>query len=374
MIGGVQHHRRFMRKDAGAAFSCLIGMIALLALHAPVRAEDSLLSRFAFGSCARQDQPQPIWDAIIEAQPDRFIFLGDNIYADTDEMDVMRQKYELLGNQPGYQKLKQTCAVLATWDDHDYGRDDAGVEYPKKRESQQIFLDFFDVPQDSPRREREGVYHAEIHGPPGRRVQIILLDTRYHRSPLVRGFDPREPGEGWRGRYLPGTDPAATVLGQEQWAWLEEQLRQPAEVRIICSSIQVIANDHGWEKWGNFPDERERLLRLIAETSANGVVFISGDRHFSEISRIEPADSGANYPLFDITSSSLNAPSGNITKAGTRFVNELNAHRVGLVYFDTNFGFIDIDWTQDDPVLRLQVRDQAGGVVLQHRMRLSELR
>jgi alkaline phosphatase D len=338
-------------------------------------ASDQPLARIAFGSCARQDQPQPIWEAIVASHPQLFLFLGDNIYADTEDMDVMRSKYAQLDAQPGFQKLKVTCPIMATWDDHDYGADDAGAEYPMKRESQQVFLDFFGVAHDSPRRAREGVYHAAVFGPPGKRLQVILLDARYHRSALKRGFQPGEPGEGFRGRYLPNLDPEATMLGAEQWQWLEAQLRFPAEVRLICSGVQVVPDEHGSETWGNFPLERQRLFRLIRKTSATGVVILSGDRHLAEIARL-PADhvDGVGYPLYDITSSSLNRPSGNFTKAGTRFANEINSYRIGLTYFDTNFGAVVIDWEQPDPVIRLQVCDEEGGVVLQQRLSLSELR
>ncbi|MFM8218467.1 MAG: alkaline phosphatase D family protein, partial [Planctomycetaceae bacterium] len=248
------------------------------------------------------------------------------------------------------------------------------AEFPKRRESQQLLLDFLEVPADDPRRTREGVYHAEVHGPPGRRVQVILLDARYHRSPLRQGFVNGEPGEGVRGRYVPNDDPEATVLGNAQWAWLEAQLKVPAEVRLICSGVQVLPDEHGWEKWGNFPRERQRLLSLIGETGARGVVFLSGDRHLAEISRLpggHPA--GVGYPLWEVTSSSLNTPSGNLTGGGVRFANERNSLRVGLTWFETNFGTIEIDWSMADPLLRLQVRDEQGGVVLQQRVALSEL-
>ncbi len=331
------------------------------------------LQRIAFGSCAKQDKPQPIWDSIIATKPQLFLFIGDNIYGDTEDMQVLQQKWNLLGAQPGYQKLKQTCSVLATWDDHDYGINDAGAEYPKKRESQQIFQDFFGIPKDSPRRKQEGVYHAEVIGPPGRRVQIILLDARYFRSRLKLGFQPSELGEGYRGKYVPNTDPGATVLGDAQWKWLALQLKVPAELRVLCCSYQLLPDDHGSEAWSNFPRERERLLHLIRDTRANGVVVISGDRHLAEVMRLAPDAAGIGYPLFEVTSSSLNVPSGNINKAGVRFANEVNRHRVGLTYFDTNFGLIDIDWSQPSPVVRMQVRHEAGGVVLQQRIKLSEL-
>lgn len=336
-----------------------------------VEAEESVLSRIAFGACAKQDQPQPIWDAIVETQPQQFIFLGDNIYGDTEDMTLLKSKWDLLAGQPGYRKLAAICPVTGTWDDHDYGKDDAGVEYPKKVESQKLFLDFLKVPATDPRRHREGVYGSQVTGPVGQRVQIILLDTRYFRSPLIKGYEKGEPGEGRRGIYAPDTDPKSTVLGSAQWTWLREQLLIPAEVRVIASSIQVVPSENGWETWGNFPRERDRLFQLIRETQASGVVLLSGDRHLAEISRMDPAAAG--YPVFDVTSSSLNAPSGNTSKAGTRFGNEINRYRVGLTYFDTNFGMIRIDWSQPDPVLRLQVCDEKGGVVLQQRLKLSEL-
>lgn len=325
-------------------------------------AEDEPLSRILFGSCAKEDQPQPIWDAVVATKPDVFLFIGDNIYGDSEDMDVLRAKWQELGDQPGFQKLRQTCPVLATWDDHDYGANDAGREYPKREESQQVFLDFFNEPDDSPRRETPGVYDAKIFGPPGKRVQIILLDTRYFRSPLVRKPQNHEPGDGYHGPYVPNDDLDATMLGPAQWEWLQEQLRQPAEVRIIASSIQVVPNEHGWEKWGNLPRERRRLFDTIAETNAKGVVFISGDRHTAEISGFDP---GVGYTLYDVTSSSLNRPS--------RWRNEINPHRVGITYSWENFGAILVDWDADAPILRLQIRGLEGDVKLQKKVRLSEL-
>ena len=356
--------------------SFAFGLMASIALSfKTVAAEEDLpLSRIAFGSCIKQDQPQPIWDAVNELNPQLFILLGDNIYGDSTDMEVLRAKYALLANQPGFHKLKQTCPVIGTWDDHDYGANDAGAEYPQKRESQQVFLDFFDVPTNDPRRSQEGVYSMRLFGPVGKRVQIILLDTRYFRSRLKTGYKQGEVGEGSRGIYVPNTDPDSTILGATHWRWLEEQLKIPAEIRLIGSSIQLIANENGWEVWNNFPHERTRFFKLIHETRSNGVIILSGDRHLAEISQIPPSqENELGYPLIDVTSSSLNAPSGNRTKSGVRFVNQINSYRLGLQYFDTNFGTILIDWEQPDPVVRLQVREEKGQVVLQHRVTISQL-
>jgi alkaline phosphatase D len=317
-------------------------LVAVLLVPSVASAADPpVVSRIAFGSCAKQDKPQPIWDAVVDTKPQLFVFLGDNVYADTEDMQVMKAKYALLGKQPGYIKLKAMCPVHATWDDHDYGGNDAGAEYPKKKESQQVFLDFFEAPKDDPRRTRVGAYSAQVFGPPGKRVQLILLDARYFRSPLKPGF---KPGEGSRGKYTPNTDKDATVLGEAQWKWLEEQLKVPAELRLIGSGVQVVPDEHGSEMWGNFPLERKRLCKLIKDTGANGVVFLTGDRHLAEIAKL-PADhkDAVGYPLFDVTSSSLNTPSGNFTKTKVRFANEINSYRVGRTYFDVNFGTVLID-------------------------------
>ena len=108
--------------------------------------------------------------------------------------------------------------MLSTWDDHDYGQNDAGGDFPYKDEAKALFLEFWQVPEDDPRHARAGVYCARIFGPEGRRVQVILLDTRSFRSPLRPTDQPGAPGKE---EYLPDPDPAKTMLGRAQWAWLE---------------------------------------------------------------------------------------------------------------------------------------------------------
>lgn len=233
----------------------VVGLLFVLPLLS--RAGEVPLRRVAFGSCAQQEKPQPIWKHIVAAKPELFLFLGDTIYADTTDMEVMKAKYAKFAVLPGWQQLLKTCPVLATWDDHEYGANDAGAEYPKKKESQQLFLDFFNVPKESPRRKQEGVYHAAVFGPADKRVQVILLDTRYFRSKLKKKirFIPAD------GAYEPNNDPMATMLGDAQWKWLEQQLKVPARLRLLCSSIQLVAEDHGHEKWMNLPRERDKLCR-----------------------------------------------------------------------------------------------------------------
>ncbi len=341
----------------------LLASLVLLAAGflATGRADEKLvLGRVAFGSCARQDKPQPIWDPIVAGKPQRFLFLGDNIYGDTKDMEVMREKYALLAKIPGYLKLRAACPILGTWDDHDYGVNDGGADYPKKDESQVQFLDFLGVAKDSPRRAQKGIYHAEVFGPPEKRVQIIVLDTRYFRGPLAkRGTFIRDQGP-----YVPSTDKTSTMLGEAQWKWLEEQLKVPAKIRILASSIQVVPQDHGWEKWMNLPHERERLYQLLKDTKAAGVIVLSGDRHLAELSVM---DAGLGYPLYDLTSSGLNFGSPVWRKL------EVNRHRVGTMNAGNNYGAVNIDWDKADPVIALQIRDEVGDVVIQEKITLSLL-
>lgn len=300
-----------------------------------------------FGSCIRESYPAPVLLQMVKEEADIVLFLGDNIYGDTEEMSVLRNKYALLAKQPGFAELRNESICLAVWDDHDYGANDAGTEYPFKRDSQTEFLDFWGIPTDSPRRDRKGTYHSEIIGPPGQRVQFLLLDTRYFRSPLMRG-----PQRRVGGPYIPDTSPSNTMLGKKQWEWLEGELRKPAEFRIIASSIQCVASAAGQETWSNFPLERSRLFQLIRKTEANGVIILSGDRHWSEISMTNEGE--LPYPLYDITSSSLNQ----IHKRGTPTENKFRISE--STYHLQNYGRVEFDWGQPIPKCNIEIRDSFG--------------
>jgi len=317
-------------------------------------ADSPQLSRIAFGSGASQERAQPIWEAVVNARPELFVFLGDTIYGDSDNPEILKQKYAQFAAMPGFQKLIKSCPILATWEEHDYGGDGAGAEFRTRALSQKAFLDFFNEPANSPRRQREGVYSAMTFGPHGKRTQVILLDKRFFRSPLKKsGYS-----------IVPNSDPAATILGDAQWKWLAEQLRQPAELRLIGSAIQVEAEDHPFEKWAVFPAERARFLKLLQETRANGVVLLSGNRLFGELSAI---DASLGYPLFELTSSGLNM--------GARFWRppEPNRHRISSMTAGDNFGMIVVNWEVTPPTVRLQVRDVGGEIALQQKFELPLL-
>jgi alkaline phosphatase D len=343
----------------------------LLAVAVSVHAEDPL-SRIAFGSCANEHRPQPVWEAINDTKPQLFIFMGDNVYVDSADPAKLKESYETFAAVPGVADLRESTPILATWDDHDYGKNDVGAEWEGKEAAKEAFMEFFDTPNDSPLRQRGGVYDAKIFGPEGKRVQVIMLDTRWFRGPLrkMTKEDVKEARAKTKkkvGRYLPDDESDSSMLGDEQWAWLIEELKKPAELRLLVSSIQVIPNEHGWEKWGNLPRERKKLLDAIRDNATN-VVILSGDRHLSEISLLPPeTDGGPFYPLYEVTSSGLNQ---------TGLPEEENRFRVEdtEIYNQPNFGMIDIDWEQEDPSIKLEIRDDKGKVVQEVKTTLNTLK
>ncbi len=339
--------RTTLRPAASPSTILLVACIATLVasiLGAPhARADETTpIERIAFGSCLRQERDVPIFDAINNVKPDVFIFLGDNVYADTTDEAVFLKKYAQLAEKPGFVKLRESSQVLAIWDDHDFGENDAGREFAHVDLAKRIFLDFWGEPLDSQRRSRDGIYDALVFGPPDRRVQIILLDTRTFRDPLE--LDPTQT----RKRYIPTTDTSRSILGETQWAWLAEQLKTEAAVRVIASSIQVLTEEHQFEKWMNFPHERDRLMKLLDNAPPALTLVVSGDRHFAEISR---SDSLTGRPIIDITSSSLNA-------SGWGNRNEPNRWRISPFVGDNNFGLIEFDWTAR--TARLALLGEAG--------------
>lgn len=320
------------------------------------------VTRIAFGSCAHQDKPQPILDIAFNHQPDYFVFLGDNIYGDTHEPDTLRSKYARLAEKPEFLRLISKTIVLATWDDHDYGWNDSGRHYPEKEISKSIFLDFWNEPTESTRRKHRGIYTAHTYHHGNRTLQFILLDNRTFRDDLRR-YDPTaKPDKSYFYTldYLPHTSTDSTLLGEAQWAWLEEQLRDTADIRIIASGTQFGIEFNGYEAWANFPNEQQRMLDLIKSTKANGVLFITGDVHYGEISVLN--DEGL-YPIYDFTSSGITSTWDFATP---------NANRIEGPVMDNHFGLLTITWDQD-PEIRMEIFDVKDNQRVEYTIRLSDI-
>lgn len=292
------------------------------------------LTRIGVGSCLGQSLPQPIWEGVLrlEPRPQLFMMIGDNVYGDIRSPDAKEliQAYRDQAVRPELAKARQAMPFLAIWDDHDYGVNDGGASFAQKATAAKLFHDFWQIEPERP--ADRGIYYARVYGPEGKRVQIIMLDTRSSRSQLKRKSD---TFNHW-GRFEPISDPERTMLGEAQWKWLEERLLEAADVRLIVTSVQFLAEGHGFERWGNLPLERQRFLRLLDDTGAKGVVLLSGDRHFGAFYRSRLAN-GQSLP--EMTASSLNRSYGP-SKDGP------SAERLSEMYHQENFGLVDIDWRQ----------------------------
>lgn len=322
-------------------------MILLLLFFIATNAFTAELSQIAFGSCNKPEYKnrQKIWNTIGENNPQLWIWMGDNVYADTTDFKVMQSIYNKQKNIPYYQDFIKSLdyPVIGTWDDHDYGANDAGKHYVMKQESQQLFLDFFDIPKEHPLRSQQGVYQSYTYGEKGQQVKVILLDTRYHRD------DPSEEGD---------------VLGEAQWQWLEQELyNSQAQIHLIVSSIQVLPLFHPFEKWNNFPKARQRFLETINNTA--GVILLSGDRHIAELLYLERE----NYRLYELTTSGL-------THSWKKFKEKmpqllLMNNRIDDVYTDRNFGLMHIDWQEKN--VTLQVKGADNHIHIEHSISFSDL-
>ena len=310
--------------DAGeAGYELPLPNVAWAALPS----SSTLMNRLAFGSCANQAFPQPFWDTLDSFDPQIYIMGGDNVYGDClghysatpdADCDELLAAYRALDGHPSFRGIKSRLPMVQAWDDHDGGMNDRGAEFPAalQVDAKRYFMDFFALSgTDDPRNFREGLYHSYSYGPPGRVVQIILLDCRSFRSTLRPTDAPHTYAEG-KEEYLPDPDPTKTMLGEPQWAWLEETLRQPAQLRLVLSSIQLVASGHGWERWGLLPTEAQRFYNLVDSTRAEGVVVLSGDRHIGGVYKMEDGHRAVTngvidgpysvpYTIWDITSSAL---------------------------------------------------------------------
>ena len=327
----------------------------------PLPSRAKIPTRIAFGSCGNQSKPQPILKKVVEREPDLFIYLGDNIYGDTKDMNVLAKEYSQLGDKPEFQTLARSVSLLSVWDDHDYGWNDAGKEYEFKEPSKKLFMDFWQVPGKSNRRTRPGIYGSHVFSESGHTLQIILLDTRTFRDKLKRNKKPLPDNSQFKNDYEPDSSADKTLLGNAQWKWLEQELAKPADLRIVCSSIQFGHQYNGWESWTNLPLEQKRMVDLIKKTKANGVIFISGDVHWGELSRRDFDDC---YPIYDMTASGLTEEWYNV---------EPNLYRIGQAVRENHFGMIQIDWKTKSPTVVFQTIDSNGTVRLANSIKLDQL-
>jgi len=318
-----------MKKTLFLIFIVLISCKKPIEHHIVVKDKFHTNLTLAFGSCNNQRIENKLFKEIVKNNPKLFIWGGDIIYSDTDNPLVLATNYKKFKQDSIYQQFIKQVKVTGTWDDHDYGVNDGGIENPIKEEAKHLFLDFFDVSKDSPRRNQEGVYSSISVKKDSNSVKIINLDTRFFRTALTKDSTGKK-------RYVPNKYGEGSMLGETQWQWLESELKHSkATFNIIVSSIQFLSNQHGFEAWGNMPHEVDKLKQLILKSKAKNVIILSGDRHIAEISKTNMGK--FYYPLIDFTSSGL-------THSYTAFSGEENPFRVSNVVYSKNFGLLKFNF------------------------------
>jgi len=321
----------------------------------PLPDASQTITTVAFGSCFSQEMPQPVWDTLqlssASLQPvDLFLLMGDNVYGDCagNDCHLLREAYKTWAAHPSLQTGATQVSVFATLDDHDYGLADCHVDNPHKDIARDLFAEFFAINARTELPANDGVYRAAAWGPPGQRLQVILLDTRYSRSPFVETNDAGAP-------YQPVPDDDREteqhMLSEAQWSWLEAQLNEPADLRLVVSSVQVLNNVTGFEAWRHLPRERERLVKLLQHKTA---ILLTGDRHV-----------GAFYEsndLVEVTASSFThtIPFGAYCNGTTAAqCDEVDPARLGDLVRENHFGTATVDWAAKSVRLALR-RTQAS--------------
>ena len=265
-----------------------------------------------------QDHPAPIWSAIEENNIDSFFFLGDNIYGDTPSGLPWKLKSSYNKQKEALPTWLMSKDIHVIWDDHDFGKNDGGSSYRFKEYAQNLYIDFWGIDDEDPRANREGIYFQQLQNINGLKVLFVGLDTRYFRSDIEEKDDV----------YQPNLEVDATILGDIQWEWLKETVKQEHDLLILASSIQVLATEHRFEKWSNIPNERSKLL-LLLENLDSRVVVVSGDRHRAGLYQYND--------IIEITASSLNRPT---------YSDETDTLLLGKTYTENNFGLISIENTK----------------------------
>jgi alkaline phosphatase D len=242
--------------------------------------------RVAFGSCPKfqDDRVQPIWQVISGFEPDLFFWIGDNIYGDTLDPDILREEYRRQRDVHGLQPLLHNVSHLAVWDDHDFALNNHDRENPIKHEALDVFKDYWPNPAyglpDTP-----GVFFTYSYGD----VDFFFLDGRFYRDP---NSDPDTPEK--------------TMLGAAQFEWLKQELAASDGIFkvIVSGSGFSNAKGEGGDSWAAFLHERNRVFDFIRDREITGVILASGDSHFGEINVIPWSEKGG-YDLYDLVSSAL---------------------------------------------------------------------
>jgi len=289
----------------------------------------------AYGSCPKfqDDRVQPIWPVISEFDPDLFFWIGDNIYGDTLDPDILREEYRRQRDVHGLQPLLHNVPHLAIWDDHDFALNNHDRENPIKHEALEVFKDYWANPAYG-LPETPGVFFTYSYG----KVDFFFLDGRFYRDPNT---DPDTPQK--------------TMLGATQFEWLKQELAaSDAVFKVIVSGSGFSkAKGEGGDSWSAFLHERDRLFDFIRDREVTGIVMLSGDTHWGAINVIPWSEKGG-YDYYDLVSSPL------AQRNPDSWLHKRPERRIRPVYFKgSSVGIIDFIF-DDEPRLMYRIIDIHG--------------
>ncbi|MEX1139938.1 MAG: alkaline phosphatase D family protein [Bacteroidota bacterium] len=313
----------------------------------------------AFGSCLYINETE--WDrpgtpygsdygilgVIASKQPDVMLWLGDNTYyreVDWHTVGGLKHRWTHTRSVPEMQPLLGAAHNYAIWDDHDYGPNDADRTYRLRSEALEIHKLFW-ANQTYGTAETKGVFGRFEWGD----VEFFLLDDRYHRSPN------RSPN-----------DESKTMFGKEQLQWLMDGLvSSSAPFKIVAGGNQILNPSTEGETFYRYQYEYEALLRFVKDQRVPGVIFLSGDRHLTELITLKDT---TFYPLYDYTSSSL-------TAGLSSWKDEDNKNVVpGTLVNDAhNFGILKFSGPRRDRTLVMECWDYTGKLRWTHGVKASQL-
>lgn len=328
------------------------------------RGNDWPTVNLAFGSCHYVNEPgyerfdstgkekgygteTGIFDAIVKRKPDAMIWLGDNVYmrdADWGSRAGILKRYSHTRAHARTRELFATVPNYAIWDDHDYGPNDADRSYVLKDDALDVFKLFWPNPSFG------------VGGKPGitssfelADVQVFLLDDRYYRFSNDRHDQPK------------------SILGDHQVDWLIDALSSSrATFKIVAVGSQFLSDNKRREGFERSPEERQKIIDLITRNNIPGVMFLSGDVHFAELSKLERE---GTYPIYEITSSPLSA---GVNSSPIYRASSLNVP--GTEYVGHNFGHITVSGPRGKRVLTMRIVDATGKDVWVREIQESELR
>jgi alkaline phosphatase D len=299
-----------------------------------------------FGSCAYVNDPDfdrpgkpygqsdSIFNVISELHPNAMIWGGDNIYlreGDFETQTNMVNRYLKARQVPSIQKLLTTCPQYAVWDDHDFGPNDSHSSFQYKKESLAAFKEVWgNSNYGFPKNETNCITgKVSIND-----VDLYLLDNRTFRIP-------------------PGTEGITPqMLGKEQIQWLIEDLKtSKASFKCIVIGSQVLSSVNDFENYANYKEEQEYLLQLISKNNIKNIVFLTGDRHFAELSEVKLNNS---LRVIDVTASPLTSKPYSNSK-------EVNTNRVeGTFVGEQNFAHISFTGPSKERTLHISLINKNG--------------